>query len=181
MPTSRKFRVALAVSLVAAFVLMIQFIGVYLVIRWGIESALAPVTDLSTYPTHRQFLGDTSAHFPEVTPSSAQNVQMLFVPGFLQGSTRLELRFTLSRSDASALIARFPADKEMTAPLPESVSSQYCELLKTTEQPAVPRFKELVDQYRVFVIYDTGNWNHPNMGGVLIDPVSGDVVYFAEH
>lgn len=166
---------------VVSSTLTLCLVGGLFFVQYAIESSLADVTDLSTYPTHRQSLGASSVHFPETIPRSAQNAQILFVPGFLQGPTRLELRITLPRSDVQALILGLPRDKEVTTPLPESVRTQYCELLRSPGRPDVPQFNELVGQYRVFVVYDTGNQNHPNMGGVLIDPESGDVVYFAEH
>lgn len=154
-------------------------VAVPLFLRSAIGSSTGVVTDVSLYASIRSHL-DAAAHFPVAAPANAAGVKMVYWPGMMQGSSHLELRFEVTPAEAQAMIAKLPS----AALMPPLVSE--CALaftLVTLQEPGynAPHIRDFPTKYQIFVLHDSKNWNHPNFGGVMIDPKSGEIIYFAEH
>lgn len=74
-----------------------------------------------------------------------------------------------------------PASSRMPPLKSESAGLVRLESLRAKDRLAAPQIGDFPSTYQTFIVHDSGNWNHPCVGGVMVDVETGDVIYFAEH
>lgn len=136
--------------------------------------------NVAEYPSVRQHYGGPAGHFPARIPANATSCSMIAHPGALQGSSLFELRFTLPPAEAQALLASMPASAAIDRVTCDYAGDSTIQLLQESGLYKRATLSIISDRYRVFVLSCQGSWNHPRFGGVAIDPIAGDVIYFSE-
>lgn len=169
---------------VVSFALVALALWYFVNITW-IRPA-AHVTDLRRYEAVIQKLKrdrHSVTHFPDRISVAARDATFIYIPGFLQGATRLRLRLTLPPSEITAIEQRLRA---MGSPLTTSELPRVCspsfppEWLPPQAEPGSLVIGEDFVSFLISPDLDTAkrNWNHPNNGGVSVSFRSNQVIYW---
>ena len=171
-------------------------------ISYSFDQATKPVTDVSRYadiidPTAEN-PSPLVAHFPRSIPSNAQNVQLYYQPGALQGGTVLELRMQLPEDEIQRIQAQVQplatrqyvpgsennSPKTETSPDGSNVTYTYTFHTGASDD-GVASPQTFPEEYAIYVLADTRgapeyDWNHPELYGVAINEATSEVVYWME-
>jgi hypothetical protein len=169
--------------------------GLIYIINRDFDEALKPVIDPARYAEIRSKFEDSLLvkHFPIDIPVDAKNVDLYYLPGFMQGGTFLQLRMQLSPEKIKRIEAEF-LEKAKRKYIPGAKSNSPTEENSPIGTKVEYNYKSYTggangenfpSNYEILVLEDTRgapkyDWNHSDIYGVAIDPATSEVVYWLE-
>jgi hypothetical protein len=164
--------------------------GLLYIINRDFDEALKPAISEIRYKFEDSLL---VKHFPIEIPVDAKNVDLYYLPGFMQGGTFLQLRMQLSPEKIKRIEAEFlekakrkyipgaenHSPTEENSPIGTKVEYNYKSYTGGSNGENFP------SNYELLVLEDTRgapkyDWNHSDIYGVAIDPSTSEVVYWLE-
>jgi hypothetical protein len=169
--------------------------GLIYIINRDFDEALKPVIDSSRYAEIRSKFEDSLLvkHFPIDIPADAKNVDLYYLPGFMQGGTFLQLRMQLSPEKIKTIETDFLKSAKRKY-IPGAKNNSPIEEDSPTGMKVEYNYKSYTGEsnggnfpsnYKLLVLEDTRgapkyDWNHSDIYGVAIDPATSEVVYWLE-
>jgi hypothetical protein len=169
--------------------------GLIYIINRDFDEALKPVIDSSRYAEIRSKFEDSLLvkHFPIDIPADAKNVDLYYLPGFMQGGTFLQLRMQLSPEKIKTIETDFLKSAKRKY-IPGAKNNSPIEEVSPTGMKVEYNYKSYTggsnggnfpSNYKLLVLEDTRgapkyDWNHSDIYGVAIDPATSEVVYWLE-
>jgi hypothetical protein len=169
--------------------------GLIYIINRDFDEALKPVIDSSRYAEIRSKFEDSLLvkHFPIDIPADAKNVDLYYLPGFMQGGTFLQLRMQLSPEKIKTIETDFLKSAKRKY-IPGAKNNSPVEEDSPTGMKVEYNYKSYTGEsnggnfpsnYKLLVLEDTRgapkyDWNHSDIYGVAIDPATSEVVYWLE-
>jgi hypothetical protein len=162
-----------------------------------LQNSLKTVTNVTEYPRILSEPWKDSPlvqHFPKTIPAEAKNVKIHYVPGFLQGGSMLQLQMTLPPAKIAEIQAQLrkaaqrkyiPGAKDNSPTQETSADGQMNVTFEYKYYLGKSGDQKFPENYEILVLSDTRgaptyNWNHSQMHGVAIDPITSEIVYWAE-
>ena len=185
----RRLRTLKGIARVLVSFLLLGFLGFCVVAQTFGPSE--QITDTSRYAEIRASFGESVLvqHFPDEIPADAENVELAYLPRFLQGGSYLQLRLKLpprriedlySHFSASAIHEYRGGDLSYHGKLPDGVPTTRFYTSDTDDEVFPPT-------YEIFVLgaqpggSSEFEWNHGYSYGVAIDRFASEIVYWSEY
>jgi hypothetical protein len=177
--------------LIAAIMALVAWVIV------DLNSSLETVTDVNQYSKILNNPWKDSPlvqHFPKTIPAEAKNVKIHYVPGFLQGGSMLQLQMTLPPAKIAEIQTQLrkvaqrkyiPGAKDNSPTQETSADGQMSITFEYKYYLGKSDVQNFPENYEILVLSDTRgaptyNWKHSQMHGVAIDPITSEIVYWAE-
>ncbi len=160
----------------------------------ALNSATAEVTDAGEYASvldeYWSSNSDLVSHFPRPIPSEARDVRFSFQPGFLQGGTHVQLRFSVPEQEISDLYEHFAAIRTKSfhggdwgehANAKDGMPTTWFHTGDSQDRSFPADYEVMIlDPLLTEQERATGSWNHGRSHGVAISRERGEIVYWAE-
>ena len=156
--------------------------SLYRVLTQSMWTPAAPITDPGRY---RELLAGFEqkpvAHFPAAIPPGAATVRMSFEPSFLQAGGHFQLQFTCPPGRLAEIEKEF-APRALTQPDAANAPA----LPEPTDHVGPSAGQPLSRRFRLYVLHaqpqggSEFSWNHGTLGGVGLDHVGSNVIYWVE-
>jgi hypothetical protein len=160
----------------------------------GLATMTTEVTAVKQYDTilndRRSLCSELVQHFPRPIPSNAKDVRFSFLPAFLQGGVRVQLRYSASPAVISDLYERYSGQKTKSflggdANIHMNAKEGMPTTFFYTSGSADRRFP---DDYEIMIFDRVAKenrppdfcWNHGKSHGVAISKKRNEIVYWAE-
>ena len=126
-------------------------------------------------------------HFPEEIPTDASNVEMYYLPGFLQGGTVFELKLKLAPSEVEEVMKQFEGlgIKEVAVDKYGALTDELLRQARDIQTPNLSTTSSSEPQMITLGAEPRGSradfiWNHGVMYGVGVDVTNSEVIYWVE-
>lgn len=167
-------------------------------ITLGVEMIISSTTEVTDRGQYEEILGDywsfnedLVAHFPIPIPAEARNVKFSFFPGFLQGGTHVQLRYSLPSDEIAELYARFYEKKTKSffggnmnghMNMKEGMPTTFFYTSGSDDHEFPHDFEIMIfDEVLKEENRPEGHyWNHGQSHGIAISKTRNEIVYWAE-
>ena len=165
----RKLRLALCIIFTIIFVFIFFVLDIFLM-------NICASTNIGVYEkklkAHSQFTDEYVKHFPVPIPDDAKNVKFYYNPGFAQGSTYIQLRYSTSPDIIKELYKKYYKKKTRSY-----LGGEIHSIPFFTSDSNERKFS---DDYEFMFLdkNDPSRWNHGDDYGVAINKKRNEIVYF---
>jgi hypothetical protein len=139
------------------------------------------VTDVRRYSSLRTRFGASATGFPPSLPANAANARLHFFPGLLQGAAFFEVAYDIPPADAAALVVSTFTPAQQLDAIKQDWAPAIMLQLAPNPQRGYLRLRDAPPTTRIYIFDIDGDWNHNRYGGVLIDPTTGHIHWFASN
>lgn len=189
--TGKKILLAIGLAVLLVVLCVVTFIGI------GVYSFMAATRIETRVVEYQDQYSDWQAtglvsHFPAQVPANASDVRFSTTPGFLQGGGHFQLHMVLPAGEVQALTQQWTAKATYIYPGGGGFFTQVNDsdgvATATYHTAPSPQTGDFPPDFTLYVLRSTDSasgpnpsWNHGQSCGVAINPVTNEVVYWAEN
>lgn len=142
-------------------------------------AVVSPITkgNVFQYPFQMRYLsfwGYQNNFFPEKLPDKVEDYEMEFMPSIMQGNGWTKVSFHTD----SATIEQYIEELAVKGCKAESLAEHNGAALLEHHLPN--RIKESIQECQIWVVHESGDWNHYRLSCMVVNEELGYVMFFEE-